>query len=233
MEIKNKVIIITGASSGIGEAAAKALAAKGAKVALVARSEDKLKELSNSLADSFVVKTDMTNEVSIKNMVEEVAKHYGHVDALINNAGRGTDFGPVEKIDINEFRNLMDLNIYGPIVAMQEVIPELRKVGGGAIVNIGSGTVYMMAEGMSVYPGTKVLLQHITRTARLELAKDNIAVTILHPYVTKTNFFDRMDQKQKDEYLSRGDEPEKVADKIVEALETGAEIISLAPEQNK
>ncbi|MDR3711012.1 MAG: SDR family NAD(P)-dependent oxidoreductase [Capsulimonadaceae bacterium] len=234
MDIIDKVVIVTGASSGIGEAGARLLAAEGARVALAARSREKLETLAAELPDSFSIPVDMTDEASIKSMVAEVVKHYGRIDVLVNNAGRGSAWLPIEKVDVDDYRSLVELNVFGPILAMQEVIPIMRKQGGGAIVNIGSGTVHLVREGGGLYPGTKILLSHITRVARKELEKDGITVSLLHPYITATNFFTNI-ATNRDEplvaspgLLDTADSAEKVAQAMVEIIRSGADEVSLA-----
>ena len=155
------------------------------------------------------------------------------------NAGRGGSWTPIERIDIDVFRRLVELNVYGQIVAMQQVIPIMRAQGGGAIVNVGSGTVKMVREGGTVYPGTKVLLQHVTRIARKELEKDGIAVGIVHPFITDTPFFENAEPSDgqarnpaaRPEYLAGAHPPEKPAQAILEMIESGVEEISLIPEE--
>lgn len=142
MDVQNKVVIVTGASSGIGLATAKLLAEKGAKLVLVSRSKDKLEQLSRELPNSLAVPADMTKGSEIKRMVEQTEKHFGRIDVLVNCAGQGYD-APVEKTDINIFQHIFDLDVVGPLVAMQQVIPIMRKQGGGTIVNISSGTALM------------------------------------------------------------------------------------------
>ncbi len=232
MNIHNKIVIVTGASSGIGLAAAKLLAEKGAKVALVSRDTKTLEKIAKEIPESFVVTADMTKKDDIINMIEKTKNHFGRIDVLINNAGRGGSWQNVENIDISVFKDLLDLNVMGPIIAMQQVIPIMRKQGGGVIINIGSGTVKMLREGGSVYPGTKVLLQHITKVARKELEKDNIIVSIVHPFITKTNFFTNSDRKGNEpamatNLMAMADEPEKVAESVLTAIETGVEEIDM------
>ena len=187
MELKGKIAIVTGASSGIGLATAELLAKRGAQVALVSRSKQKLDSLSKSLPGSFVVVADMTNESDIKRMVKSVENHYGRIDILVNNAGRGYD-ASIEKTDMNEFRRLFDLDVAGPLLAMQHVIPIMRKHGGGAIINISSGTALMCLPGMAAYSSLKRALTGISLTAREELAQDNISVGVVYPYITLTDF---------------------------------------------
>src|SRR3989344_8351013 len=118
MNVKNKITIVTGASSGIGLATAKLLTTKGAKVALVARSVKKLIKLSKTLPNSLVVPADMTKETDIKNMVKKVFKRYTRIDILINNAGQGYD-APIEKINSKTLGKVFNLDLIGPLIAMQ------------------------------------------------------------------------------------------------------------------
>ena len=188
MNIKGKVAIITGASSGIGMATAKLLAKKGAGVTLVARSKEKLEQLSKKLPNSLVIQADMTKAAEIKAMIKKVAGHFGRIDILVNNAGQGYD-ASIEDIDIDVFRKLFDLDVIGPLVAMQEVLPIMRKQGGGgAIVNISSGTALMALPNMSAYSSLKRALAGISLTANEELKEDKIVVSVVYPYITLTDF---------------------------------------------
>jgi len=188
MKVRDKVVIVTGASSGMGLATARLLAKKGAKVALVSRSKEKLEEISRDLPGSVVIQADMRVENDIKNMVAKAHEHFGRIDILINNAGRG--YGtPLEYIDIKQFRELFELNVVGPLIAMQAVIPVMRKQGGGMIVNISSGTTLSYMPGVSAYASLKRALNGLTLTAREELKKDNIVVSVVYPYITETNFY--------------------------------------------
>src|SRR5258708_23557064 len=117
MKIQDKIIIITGASMGIGAAAARELTNRGAKVVLAARSKDKLQALEKELPSSFAIVTDMTDAASIKHMIDETVKKFGRIDVLINNAGQGM-YGTVEKTNIQDYRQIIGLNIMGPLIAM-------------------------------------------------------------------------------------------------------------------
>jgi len=185
--LHGKTAIVTGASSGIGLATARLLAENGVRVGLVSRSTKTLEDLSATLPGSRVFPADMTKIPQIRRMVKEVKKYFGRIDILVNNAGQGYD-APVEKIDIRTFRYIYDLNVIGPLVAMQQVIPVMKAQGGGTIINISSGTALMHLPGMSPYLSSKRALAGISLAARQELQADKIVVSVVYPYITLTNF---------------------------------------------
>jgi short-subunit dehydrogenase len=187
MNLRDSVVIVTGASSGIGLATAKLLAKRGAKLALVSRSREKLDQLSAELPDSLAVSADMTKIYEIRRMVRQAVGHFGRIDILINCAGQGYD-APVEKTDVDTLHYIFDLDVVGPLVAMQAVIPIMRKQGGGAIINVSSGTALMYLPYNGAYSALKRALAHISLTAREELKKDNIVVSVMYPYMTLTDF---------------------------------------------
>ena len=131
MQIKDRVCIVTGASSGIGLATAVALSGRGAKVALLARSIEALEKLAQQLPGSLPVTADVTQFDRVREAVQFVHAHYGRIDGLINNAGRSYA-ASVEEIDTALFEEIFRLNVLGPIVAMQAVIPPMRRQGGGS-----------------------------------------------------------------------------------------------------
>jgi NAD(P)-dependent dehydrogenase (short-subunit alcohol dehydrogenase family) len=187
MDFKDKVVIVTGASSGIGQATAREFYQKGAKVVLAARSIGKLKALSKDLPGSLVSATDMTAEIDINDMVNQTVDHFGRLDILINNAGQGYD-ATIVNIDRETLQHIFELDFYGPLFAMQKAIPIMKKQGGGAIVNVSSGTALMHIQGMGAYAAIKAAIAHLSLTAREELAKDSINVGVVYPYITKTDF---------------------------------------------
>lgn len=224
MQIDGSVVIVTGASSGIGLATARALAARSAKVGLLARSEAALRELSGELPGSLAVTADMTDFDRVREAVLEVQEHYGRIDGLINNAGRSYA-AAVEEIDPAAFDEIFHLNVLGPIVAMQAVIPIMRKQGGGSIVNVNSGTAFMTVPQYSVYSSSKRALLGFSLTARGELANDRIVVSEVYPYITATNFgANRMGNPAGGGPASNyaeGDTPEFVAELILKAVTEG------------
>ncbi len=142
MNIKDKTAIVTGASSGIGLSTAQLLSKMGAKVALVSRSKEKLDKLSNEIPNSIAVQADMSKIFEVKRMVKEVMDRFGNIDILVNNAGVGYD-AFAEKIDVDTYHYIFDLDLVGPLEAMQQVIPIMRKHGGGTIINISSAVALM------------------------------------------------------------------------------------------
>jgi len=223
MEVHGKIVIVTGASSGIGRAIAKLLTDKGAKVALVSRSRDKLESLSKQLPGSLAVPADMTKYAEIRSMVEQVKNHYGRIDILINSAGQGYD-APVEKTNIDMFHRIFELDVVGPLIAMQHVIPIMRNQGGGMIVNISSGTALMHLANMAAYSSLKRALADISLTAREELKADNIAVSVAYPYSTLTDFEKNTIKEPDVDYGEEGapfpaDTAEYVAQKVLEGIE--------------
>ncbi len=229
MEIKNKVIIVTGASDGIGEAIARKLAHAGAKVVLAARSDEKLAALAHELVGSVAVHTDMTQQADIQNLIDRTMEIDGRIDILINNAGQGM-YSPAENIDIDKYKHIMNLNVYAPLYAMQLVIPKMREQGGGMILNISSRVSKNYYPNLSAYASTKYALNAISLTARAELEKDHIVVSVFHPKMTATSFGKNSVNARPetaDAYAeqarARGlevDTPEQVADKILEQIKS-------------
>ena len=227
MQIGGQVAIVTGASGGIGLATARLFAQKGAKVVLAALSAEKIRKLAAELPDALAIPTDMRDHVAIHQMVAQAEQHYGRIDILINNAGQGMHV-PIEQADIEQYRSVFELNVVGVLVAMQAVIPLMRKQGGGIIVNISSGTSKMILPRVGPYASTKYALNAITLTARQELAEDNIRLGLVYPGVTATNFHANLANLVPGEQQPwnpaarniRVDTPEYVAEKILEAVET-------------
>jgi short-subunit dehydrogenase len=213
MNIRGKIAIVTGASSGIGKATAKLLAQKGAIVISVSRHGP--------------VVADMTKPSDIKKLIAKTVKRYGRIDILVNNAGRGYDAG-VEYLDPKIFHEIFNLDVMGPLRAMQLVIPHMRKAGGGAIVNVSSATALMSLPNMGGYSSLKRALAGLSLTAHEELKKDHISVSVIYPYITDTNFEKNTIKGKEIEVQWDGggklpppDPPQHIAKLILKAIETG------------
>ncbi len=233
MNVKDKTAIVTGASSGIGLSTAQLLSKMGAKVALVSRSKERLEKLSKEMPNSIAVAADMSKVFEVKRMVKEVSDKFGKIDILINNAGIGYD-ALTEKIDVDTYHYVFDLDLVGPLAAMQQVIPLMRKQGGGTVINVSSAVALMTLPNNAPYASIKRALATLTLTAREELKDDKIIVSVIYPYITLTNF-ERNTIRDvpvpESELEPSGpfppDSADFVAQKIVEGIESGeAEIFA-------
>jgi short-subunit dehydrogenase len=189
MDVKGKAVIITGASTGIGQATAELLAERGARLGLIARSEDKLLELASRLNEAWVTTADLSALDAVQSVAARILEHFGSVDVLINNAGQGYDVA-VENTDADKFSYMFRLHVLAPLLLMQAVIPGMRAQGAGTIVNISSGTTLLTLPNNGPYTATKLALNGLTLTARKELARDNIKVSLVYPSLTDTPFED-------------------------------------------
>jgi len=208
---------------GIGLATAKVLAEKGAKVVLAARSADKLAQIEKEIPGSFAVTTDMTKPEDITALIKKTQEKFGRIDVLINNAGQGMRVS-VEKIDMKDYEEVMNLNVFAVVRAMQAVIPVMRAQGGGMILNISSMVSKMYFPELAAYSSTKYALNSISLTARQELEKDKIVVSVFHPRMTATDFGQNAKGTK---YVSSAGRPgmnaesaEEVADAIAEQIES-------------
>ena len=230
MDVQEKVVVITGASAGIGLATARRFATAKAKVVMAARSGDKMETVAEELqangAQVFTVPTDMRNPEAVKQLVESTIQHFGRIDILVNNAGQSVA-GRIADLDTDHFQEIIALNLFGPLYAMQAVIPAMRQNGGGLIINISSMVSKMSIPGLAGYASTKAALNLISDTARGELATDNIRVISVFPGVTATDFGKNALGNQQLRQQQRGSMPtnivpdsaEFVADKILEAAQ--------------
>lgn len=227
MKVKDKVAIVTGASSGIGLATAKLLSKNGAKVILAARSAEILKKLEKDVANSKALPTDVTVDKQLDRLVSQTLKHYGKIDILVNNAGRGYD-ALIEKIEDEKLIQLFKLNFLATLHLMQKVIPVMREQKGGSIINVSSGTSLMAIPTVGAYSSFKRALNGLSFTAREELADDGIIVSVVYPFITDTNFYKNIigkPRKSAGVITNRNTPPpdsaEYVATKILEAIESG------------
>lgn len=192
--IKGKVIVITGASSGIGEATALLLAERGAKVVLGARRSNRLEALATRISEagaeaSYAV-TDVKRREDLSNLVKLACDRYGKLDVLINNAG----IAPTSLLDelrVEDWEEMIDVNIKGVLYGIAAALPVFRKQGFGHFVNTSSTAGLITKPTMSVYSGTKFAVRAISEGLRQE-AGDKLRVTIISPGFVQTNLADSM-----------------------------------------
>lgn len=183
--IQNKVIVIIGASSGLGETTARHLAKLGAKLVLAARRVDRLEKLVAEIeADSgqaIAVATDVAQQAQVDALIEKTLSHYGTVDVLINNAGI-MPMAPLAKRKVDEWDQMIDINIKGVLYGIAAVLPTMQSKQSGHIINLSSVAGLKVSAGVgTVYSATKFAVKAISEGLREEVAGDNIRVTTLYP----------------------------------------------------
>jgi clavulanate-9-aldehyde reducatase len=187
--IQDKVVAITGASSGIGEATALACAKAGAKVALAARRADRIHELAERIeADggrAVAIETDVADEASARAFIEGAREQLGGLHGLVNNAGVML-LGAVEGADTNQWRQMLDVNCLGLLYCTHAAIPIMREEGAGHIVNLSSVAGRMASIGSAVYNMTKWGVGGFSEGLRQEVLHANIRVTIIEPGFVET-----------------------------------------------
>jgi NAD(P)-dependent dehydrogenase (short-subunit alcohol dehydrogenase family) len=224
MQIEGSVVVVTGASAGIGLATARRFARAGASVVLAARSLERLARVEQELREqghkALAVAVDMRDRVQVEQMITTAYEHFETIDILINNAGQGME-GPVADVSIEDFRQIIELNLFGPLFAMQAVIKRMRQHGGGVILNISSNVSRLHLPGLSAYASSKAALNLLSETAREELASENVRVITVYPGLTLTDFSKHsLGEQQVRRNPPAGiipDTPEFVAQKILEA----------------
>jgi NADP-dependent 3-hydroxy acid dehydrogenase YdfG len=193
-KLVGKVALVTGASSGIGEATALALAAEGARVAIAARRRQRLNDLADRIrqggGEVLAIETDVTDEAQALAMVQSVLQDCGRLDMLVNVAGVGVA-APFQNTTTMEYRQMVDVNILGTLYPIHAALPAMKRQGSGHIVIVSSGTGrYIHAS--TVYSGTKHAVSAMAESLRREIGNDWIRVTSIEPGAVKTEFTSHM-----------------------------------------
>jgi short-subunit dehydrogenase len=186
----DRTAIITGASTGIGEATARRFAAEGARVVLVARSADVLEAIADSIgaAQALAVPADVTDLDALTALLERAQEHFGRIDILVNNAGY-YGRGRVEENDVDDLIRTVDINLRSAMVLCRLVLPYLRQAGGGAIVNVASLAGRIPLAGAAAYCATKFGLRAFSFSLAEELEGSGITVSAISPGPVDTDFF--------------------------------------------
>lgn len=187
--IEGKVIVITGASSGLGEAAARHLSAQGATVALGARRADRIQELADELTNSggkaLAIATDVTQYEQVKALVEAAVQTYGRIDVIINNAGLMPQ-SPLDRLKIDEWNQMIDVNIKGVLYGIAAALPYMKEQQSGHIINVSSVAGHKVRAGGAVYSATKHAVRVISEGLRQEVKPYHIRTTIISPGAVDT-----------------------------------------------
>ncbi|MGC1245679.1 MAG: SDR family oxidoreductase, partial [Spirulinaceae cyanobacterium] len=224
-EIENKVVIITGASSGLGEATARRLAKNGAKLMLAARREDRLKELVSTIEkDGGTAKyqlTDVTDRSAVEALAKATQEAYSRIDVLVNNAGL-MPLSPLDEIKVDEWEKMVDVNIKGVLYGIAAVLPVMRQQKSGHIVNISSVAGHKVFPGGTVYCATKFAVKAISEGIRLEsngeIRSTNISPGAVDTELTNT-ISDQETAKNVNELYSVAIDADGIARAITYALE--------------
>jgi NADP-dependent 3-hydroxy acid dehydrogenase YdfG len=187
--IEGKVVVITGASSGLGEATARLLFAQGARVVLGARRVDRLQSLADELTASggkaLVVATDVTHCEQVKRLVDAAVQTYGRIDVMINNAGLMPQ-SPLERLKIEEWDRTIDVNIKGVLYGIAAALPHMKQQKAGHIINVSSVAGHKVGPGFAVYAATKHAVRALSEGLRLEVKPYNIRTTVISPGAVAT-----------------------------------------------
>ncbi|MBM6617397.1 SDR family NAD(P)-dependent oxidoreductase [Bacillus suaedaesalsae] len=233
MKLQWKNIVITGASSGIGEEIAYLVAKKGGTPILIARSEDRLKRVSSTIKEKYHIDSpyyvlDVQQLEKIDETIQHITNKVGTIHVLINNAGFGV-FDAVENINLHDMKSMFEVNVCGLIGMTKSVIPFMLQQNEGHIINVASQAGKIASPKSSVYSATKHAVLGFTNSLRMELNMTNIHVTSVNPGPIRTRFFDTADKsgnyvKNVQRYML---DSEYVAGKIVDAIYTQKREINL------
>jgi len=220
MSLKDKVVVIMGASSGIGAATAKLLASKGAKLTISARRMNRLEEIqqANVGAEILPVEADVTKADEVQNVIDKTVEKYGRVDVLFNNAG----IMPVNNLDQvarDEWNNMLDINVKGVLNGIASALPIMKKQKSGHVITTSSVLGYEVLPGYAAYSGTKYAVRAIMEGLRQEEHANNIKTTVIAPGSVKTELFNSINN-------------EAVRDGLKSAMkQPGAEMMAMEPEE--
>ena len=187
--IEGKVVVITGASSGLGEATARHLSAQGATLVLGARRTDRIESLAAALSASggkaLAITTDVTHCDQVKRLVDAGAQTYGRIDVMINNAGLMPQ-APLERLKIDEWERMIDVNIKGVLYGIAAALPHMKRQKAGHFINVSSVAGHKVGQGFAVYAATKYAVRALSEGLRQEVKPYNIRTTVISPGAVAT-----------------------------------------------
>jgi len=191
--IEGKVVVITGASSGLGEATARLLSAERAVVVLGARRVERLKKLADELTakggKALAIATDVTKRDDVKKLVDSAVEKFGRIDVMLNNAGLMPQ-APLERLKIDEWDRMIDVNIKGVLYGIAAGLPHMKQQKGGHFINVSSVAGHKVVAGGAVYCATKHAVRALSEGLRMEVKPYNIRTTIISPGAVATELPD-------------------------------------------
>ena len=195
--IEGKVIVITGASSGMGEAAAKHLAKLGATVVLGARRSDKIENLAKGIVEgggkALTITTDVKKRDQVKKLVDSAVEKFGRVDVILNNAGI-MPLSPMDRLNVDEWDQMVDVNIKGVLNGIAAVLPHMKNQKSGHIINTSSVAGHKIFNGSAVYSATKFAVRALSEGLRIDVKPYNIRTTIVSPGAVKTELLEHISE---------------------------------------
>ncbi|RME19829.1 MAG: SDR family oxidoreductase, partial [Candidatus Zixiibacteriota bacterium] len=196
--LADKVVVITGASRGIGAAIAAAMARERAKLVLCGRNKTRLKQVAKSLAGAEVVtiSADITRPAGMKTIATTAVKHFGHIDIFINNAGVGLH-KPLTETTEKEFDTIFDTNLKAVFFCFRVILPIMRRQGFGQIINISSMAGKQGVPGLAAYSASKAAMNVLSEAVAGEVRNDNIKVSVLAPASVETNFMSNLSKRSR------------------------------------
>ncbi|MEK7608703.1 MAG: SDR family NAD(P)-dependent oxidoreductase [Patescibacteria group bacterium] len=213
MDFLDKVVVITGGTGGLGRALALSFQKQKARVVVSSRNKEELEALRGT-SDFFVVQADVSEEEDVSHLAEAVVEKFGRIDIWINNAGIWLPHAPVEEMDVERVRKVMDVNFFGTIHGSKAALMRMRKQGEGTIINILSTSALEGRANSSGYCASKYAADGFTKSLRKEVQGSEIKVFSIYPGGMRTNLFDESRPENYDEYMN----PSDVAEKIVRNL---------------
>lgn len=190
LNLENKTVLITGGSKGIGKGIAKAFAAEGSHVVICGRGLEALNEAKEEIEQNggsiLTVQADLTKQEDVDYLISEVMNHYQSIDILVNNAGIVGRFEGLETLDIEEWEELFDINVFGTVRVTKAAIPYMKKSGQGRIINISSESGLQPDGDMPHYNASKAALINFTKSLSKAYAKDGILVNTVSPAFVMT-----------------------------------------------
>lgn len=211
MNLKNKRALVTGGSLGIGKAIAQKLVEKGAKVAITGRNEGRLQETANRI-NAFPIKADVSKEADVLDTYKLFLDQFNGLDILVNNAGLGRGWDEIDQVNMDDFRYVFGVNVFGAAMMAKEAARIFRKQSSGNIVNIASTVAVKGYPTGTIYAASKFALRGMTECWRSELRKDNVRVFLVNPSEVTTAF-------RSPEGIERSEEPNKLrAEEVAHAV---------------